>query len=175
MVGEKTKGLCQASPECKKPPELSIKLKRTVDVPKSTESWSDDNLSIDILLLTGAERCNFLSCFSFLDQPLRHYKKEIGFVYFGRMGDVSDEEKLKVALMNCSKGAASPGGSLTVVLNAVKALQPKAVFSVGICVSLGLEKARMGDVVISSKLTTCLLYTSPSPRDQRGSRMPSSA
>ena len=25
------------------------------------------------------------------------------------------------------------------------------------------------------KLTTCLLYTSPSPRDQRGSRMPSSA
>ena len=24
-------------------------------------------------------------------------------------------------------------------------------------------------------LTTCLLYTSPSPRDQRGSRMPSSA
>ena len=25
------------------------------------------------------------------------------------------------------------------------------------------------------KLTSCLLYTSPSPRDQRGSRMPSSA
>ena len=25
------------------------------------------------------------------------------------------------------------------------------------------------------KLITCLLYTSPSPRDQRGSRMPSSA
>ena len=27
----------------------------------------------------------------------------------------------------------------------------------------------------SSKQMTCLLYTSPSPRDQRGSRMPSSA
>ena len=26
-----------------------------------------------------------------------------------------------------------------------------------------------------SNITTCLLYTSPSPRDQRGSRMPSSA
>ena len=26
-----------------------------------------------------------------------------------------------------------------------------------------------------SHITTCLLYTSPSPRDQRGSRMPSSA
>ena len=28
---------------------------------------------------------------------------------------------------------------------------------------------------IFRKLTVCLLYTSPSPRDQRGSRMPSSA
>ena len=27
----------------------------------------------------------------------------------------------------------------------------------------------------SSEINTCLLYTSPSPRDQRGSRMPSSA
>ena len=27
----------------------------------------------------------------------------------------------------------------------------------------------------NSNITTCLLYTSPSPRDQRGSRMPSSA
>ena len=27
----------------------------------------------------------------------------------------------------------------------------------------------------AAKLCTCLLYTSPSPRDQRGSRMPSSA
>ena len=30
-----------------------------------------------------------------------------------------------------------------------------------------------GDV--SNFIDTCLLYTSPSPRDQRGSRMPSSA
>ena len=28
---------------------------------------------------------------------------------------------------------------------------------------------------ITIKANTCLLYTSPSPRDQRGSRMPSSA
>ena len=31
------------------------------------------------------------------------------------------------------------------------------------------------DWIASSKLVACLLYTSPSPRDQRGSRMPSSA
>ena len=34
---------------------------------------------------------------------------------------------------------------------------------------LQLLDAKAGDVI------TCLLYTSPSPRDQRGSRMPSSA
>ena len=30
-------------------------------------------------------------------------------------------------------------------------------------------------IIIPNTLHTCLLYTSPSPRDQRGSRMPSSA
>ena len=32
-----------------------------------------------------------------------------------------------------------------------------------------------GELVVRGRLQTCLLYTSPSPRDQRGSRMPSSA
>ena len=32
-----------------------------------------------------------------------------------------------------------------------------------------------GEIEISNGILTCLLYTSPSPRDQRGSRMPSSA
>ena len=35
------------------------------------------------------------------------------------------------------------------------------------------EVQRLGDVLMASR--RCLLYTSPSPRDQRGSRMPSSA
>ena len=160
MAAGKKKELCQPSPEDKKPPQLSFKLKKTGDVPKSTKTWSDDHLPIDILLL-AAESCDFLSCFSFLDQPFKCYKREIGYVYFGHMGDVSDQEKLKVALINCSKGAAAPGGSLTVVLNAVKVLQPKAVFSVGTCISLGLEKARMGDVVMSSKLLTADGFITP--------------
>ena len=37
--------------------------------------------------------------------------------------------------------------------------------------SLALE----ADAFISEELETCLLYTSPSPRDKRQSRMPSSA
>ena len=41
----------------------------------------------------------------------------------------------------------------------------------------GLYFAQMGAEVIriDHKAGGCLLYTSPSPRDQRGSRMPSSA
>ena len=30
-------------------------------------------------------------------------------------------------------------------------------------------------IVMNGQVSVCLLYTSPSPRDQRGSRMPSSA
>ena len=148
---EKKKELFQPSPDDKKPPQLSFKLKKPRDVPKSTKTWSDDHLPIDILLLFGGE-CDFLSCLSFLDQPFKSYTVEIGYVYFGRMGDVSDKEKLKVALINGSIGAVTPGGSSTVVQMAVRVLGPKAVFSVRTCISLGLEKARMGDVVISSRL-----------------------
>ena len=36
-----------------------------------------------------------------------------------------------------------------------------------------IAAALMG--LFAVKITDCLLYTSPSPRDQRGSRMPSSA
>ena len=32
-----------------------------------------------------------------------------------------------------------------------------------------------GEDLIMARAASCLLYTSPSPRDQRGSRMPSSA
>ena len=50
---------------------------------------------------------------------------------------------------------------MTVVLNAVRVLVPKAVFSVGTCISLGLEKARIGDVVISLRLTTTEGFKTP--------------
>ena len=51
-----------------------------------------------------------------------------------------------------------------------------------IIIMLGAPGTGKGTVasILSEKLnipqvSTCLLYTSPSPRDQRGSRMPSSA
>ena len=39
---------------------------------------------------------------------------------------------------------------------------------------LGASSEVDGDIILELS-STCLLYTSPSPRDQRGSRMPSSA
>ena len=41
---------------------------------------------------------------------------------------------------------------------------------------IAVTQARPGDVLVfADQAYPCLLYTSPSPRDQRGSRMPSSA
>ncbi|XP_067017527.1 uncharacterized protein [Acropora muricata] len=147
-----------------KPPQLSVKLKKARDVVAFTTEWKELHLPIDILLLT-VESCDFLSCYSLLGQPFRSYNEELGYVYFGRMGEASDEGKLWVALMTSSEGADTPGGSLTVGQIAFKVLQPKAVFSLGTCISLDPEKVRMGDVVISSKLTTAEGFRVPvSPR-----------
>ena len=41
--------------------------------------------------------------------------------------------------------------------------------------SLSAHKGHFGVGATAIPFTACLLYTSPSPRDQRGSRMPSSA
>ena len=140
------------------PPPLSIKLSRMRDLPRKSKPWSDDHLPVDILLLT-VEDCEFLACYCFLRNPFKSYDKNLGFVYFGNMGD--EEEPLKVALIMRSS---SPGGAQTVVRNAVTALRPKATFSVGLCNGLNHEKAKLGDVVVSSMLTTDV-YKAPVSRD----------
>ena len=145
------------------PPQLSIKLPKTSELPNTSEEWSDAELPIDVLLLM-VQDCEFLSCFHYLDKPFRSWHKEIGYVYFGSTGSV-DQEKLKIALIKCSKGSAEPGGSSTAVKNAVKVLRPKAVFSVGTCSGLSPDKAKLGDVIVSSKLTTPSGFKTPVGRN----------
>ena len=41
--------------------------------------------------------------------------------------------------------------------------------------AMPLSQIPLGTIISCIELRPCLLYTSPSPRDQRGSRMPSSA
>ena len=41
--------------------------------------------------------------------------------------------------------------------------------------AVGIKTGKAYVSYVSAGINACLLYTSPSPRDQRGSRMPSSA
>ena len=134
------------------PPLVSIEVPKMCDLPNKSEPWSDDWLPVDILLLT-VEDCEFLACYAFMKNPFKSYRKDLGYVYFGKMGE-SESEQLKVALMKCYEGSSGPGGSLIVTKNAVAQLRPKVVYSVGCCESLKPDTARLGDVVISSKLST---------------------
>lgn len=144
------------------PPHLNLKLLDLKDLSTSVSDWSDVELPVDILLLTVKD-CEFLACFHYLNQPSRSYHKSIAYVYLGSMGH-DHEKKLKTALVRCTQGSAVPGGALTVVNDAVRILGPKAVFSVGTCIGLKPEKAKLGDVVVSSKLTT-LAHKTPASRD----------
>ena len=117
---------------------------------------------IDILLLI-VEDCEFLACYHYLRDSFKSYEKSIGFVYFGKMGD-NEDKSLKVALVKCFKEALHPGGSQTVAKDAIRLLRPKATFLVGFCYSLDPDKAQLGDVVLSSKLTTDF-YKTPVSKD----------
>lgn len=139
------------------PPPLSFNLPKSKDLPKKSRGLQDVELPIDILLLT-VEDSEFLACYHYLVEPFKSYQRDIGPVYFGFIGN------LKIALLKCSKGSAVPGGSLTVVKNAVRALRPKATVSVGACSGLNPLKTKLGDVIVSSKLTT-LSHKSPPSRD----------
>ena len=133
-------------------PDLSFKLPDLKGLPTSGSCGSDIELPVDILLLTE-EDFEFLACFRYLDQPSRRYHKSTGYVYYGSMGH-DQKNKLKTALIKCTRGSAVPDGSLITVNDAIRALGPKAVFSVGTCIGLTPKETRLGDVVVSSKLTT---------------------
>ena len=134
------------------PPPLSIEVPKMRDLPNKSNPWSDVQLPVDILLLT-VEDCEFLACYYFLENSFKSYDQTLGYVYFGTMGE-SGEEALKIALIRCYKGSSGPGGSQNVIKNAVMQLRPKAAFSVGECIGLNPEDTKLGDVVVSSKLST---------------------
>ena len=99
--------------------------------------------------VTNGDRLFILACLSHLNPGFfKSYHKTLGqIVYFGDIG--GDEMRQKIAVIKCDKGSSS-----VVVLNAVKILRPKAVFSVGFCSGLDDKRVKLGDVVISKKLIT---------------------
>ncbi len=88
-----------------------------------------------------------------LNDPFRCWFDGVGYVYFGYMY-AGQEKKVKVALIRSYKGSTGPGSSLITVKHAVTKLRPKGVISVGTCSGLNPEKTKLGDVVVSAKLTT---------------------
>ena len=136
------------------PPALTLERPMKSDLPNTFKPWDEVHLPVDILLLT-VEDSEFLACFAFLRNAVKSYFKNLGYVYFGNMGE-SGDVPLKVALMTCSEGSSSPHGSLVTVQNAIVELRPKAAFYVGYSVDTSLQ---LGDVVVSSKLTADSLKT----------------
>ena len=133
------------------PPELNKVLPSSADVHLITKDFEEADLPVDVMLLTVKD-CEFLACYSELKNPDRRYFDDFGHVYFSDVGE--SQEKVKVALLRCYETSSCPGGSLISVRNAATQLRPKAVISVGTCSGLHPEKCKLGDVVVSAKLTT---------------------
>ena len=80
---------------------------------------------------------------------------------------MSDNRQIKIFDTTLRDGEQSPGASMNL---AEKLEIAQALIDLGVnVIEAGFPIASPGD------FEACLLYTSPSPRDQRGSRMPSSA
>ena len=134
------------------PPELCVSLPSMSQISKRTKHPNDVSRPIDFLLLT-AKDCEFLACYKQLKNPFRCWFDSFGFVYFEDTFP-DEDNKVKVALMKCYEGFTGPGSSLITVKNAVTKLRPKGVISVGTCSGLNPDKTKLGDVVVSAKLTT---------------------
>ena len=132
------------------PPQLADGLPSKKGV---TTTSKQPDLPVDVLLLTVKD-CEFLSCYNELKDPYRYYYKDVGYVYFNNVQ--SHEEKVKVALLRCNEGS----------IDAALILQPKAVISVGACSGLNADKTKLGDVVVSAKLTTYASKVVTSDREQ---------
>ena len=140
------------------PPEVIALQIRKEDLPPTSKDFDDCQIQVDILLLTvmkadTSEDCEFLSCLAHLNPGFcKIHHSDLGYVYLGDMGE--DDLKLNVAVMKCYEGSSSTGGSLVVVMDAVKVLKPRAVFCVGSCSGLNVTRVNLGDVVVLKKLVT---------------------
>lgn len=157
----------------REPPEVHVKVLELENLPSLSKPWKDirnQYQPVDVLLLTVKD-CEFLSCLSYLNEGfVKSNPPTLGTVYFGNIGD---DEVVKVAVMKCDMGSSTPGGTLVVVPKAVRSLRPKAVFNVGFCASLDEEKAKLGDVVVCSKLITYAFITRNGNRiEERGVKVP---
>ena len=144
-VSETRKNSCE-------PPDISVAILELKDLNPPRKSLDCVHLPIVEVLLLVVEDDELLSSYSFLKDTFMSYITELGLVYFGVTGD--DQNKVKICLVRCGKGSTQVHASQNVARTAIKTLKPKAVFSVGCCAGLNRTEAKLGDVVISAKLST---------------------
>ena len=133
------------------PPQLTANPPRISDIQTTIKHPNDVHPPVDILLLTVKDY-EFSSCYMYMDSPYKCWFDGLGYVYFGSIGN--NQEKLQVALVKCYEGSSGPGGSLITTKNAAVLLRPRAIISVGTCSGIDRDKTKLGDVVVSAKLTT---------------------
>lgn len=133
------------------PPLLNFTVPKMKDIAPPSKEWQRIPLPTDVLMLTVKDE-EFLAIYAYLGNVFKSHHKNLGRVYFGEMGD--GQKKVKISLLRCTEGATEVGGSQNVVRNGVSVLQPKAVICVGFCGGLNSQKTKLGDVVISLKLST---------------------
>ena len=93
---------------------------------------------------------------------------------------ISEAELLHLHIFPYSARTGTPAAKMPQVTSNIKKMRARLLREAGVeLVAKHLSKrvGRIETVLLEQNDTgyTCLLYTSPSPRDQRGSRMPSSA
>ena len=88
------------------PPELEFPVKVLRDLKAPSKRWSELDQTIDILLLT-VNTHGFLCCFQYLQEVFKSSNSDLGFVFFGKMGE-REREKLQVALLQCCLLYTSP-------------------------------------------------------------------
>ena len=80
-----------------------------------------------------------------------------------------------VGSLRAAIASAQNGDIVTFNASMTVQLTSELLINKNITVDGDLNNDGAADVILDGQYRTCLLYTSPSPRDQRGSRMPSSA
>ena len=134
------------------PPDISVTILELKDLNPPFKFLECVQLPIVDVLLLVVEDDALLSSYSFLSDTFHSRTTELGVVYFGVTGD--GQNKVNISLVRCSKGSIQVDAAHNVARTAIKTLKPKAVFSVGCCAGLNRTKAKLGDVVISAKLST---------------------
>ena len=116
------------------------------------EKYEKIELPVDIVQVVVKDD-ELLNCSVYLENLCRSTVPRVGKVYFGEITS-EDGNKVKVALLRCGESSGTAGGSQNVALNAIDYLKPKAIICTGFCGCINPDRAKLGDVVISTTLAT---------------------